>query len=348
MKSADIVPFVRGWDSGKDKGNTITIQAIVSSIIARSQRRDNVWFAMAADEIGIPESVLQSHATHGNDLPLAILIHVICQEFHHYGNRRWPSNEFWKVLEAASKFDVLDTSPELQHEFCALWNEVVRANDDGMMPWYILKPIRNIYLMLHLHTDCAPTEFSASTSDEDDILYEISAYPLCNIPGHQPDTIPRIHDASTSTVVPLSALHNNAALVSSFPADAPSHSVITPDLVDKSTVEVPQIDNTLVLAPLSRAHQTAMGDRHDSASSPDPAATVAAQDDPLPERWPPPSVQLRCLPLLFLHLLMFSSRTTQTSWRHIRVHQRSHLQLPLNRCSTIYFQQVCYLSHFRI
>ena len=295
VKSADIVPFVRGWDSGKDKGNTITIQTIVSSIIARSQRRDNVWFAMAADEIGIPESVLRSHATHGNDLPLAILIHVICQEFHHYGNRRWPSNEFWKVLEAASKFDVLDTSPELQHEFCALWNEVVHANYDGMMPWYILKPIRNIYLMLHLHTDCAPTEFSASTSDEDDILYEISAYPLCTIPGHHPDTIPRIHDASTPTVVPRSILHNNAALIPSFPADAPSLSVITPDLIDENTVDVPQIDNSLVLAPSSHAHQTAMADSHDYASSPDPAAAVAAQDDP-PARTMAPTIRAASTP----------------------------------------------------
>jgi hypothetical protein len=39
-----------------------------------------------------------------------------------------------------------------------------------MVPWYILRPIRNIYLTLHLHTDSAPTAFDASTGDDDDIL----------------------------------------------------------------------------------------------------------------------------------------------------------------------------------
>ena len=274
VKSADIVPFVRGWDSGKDGWATMMIQAIVPSIIARAQRRDNVWFAMAADEMGVPESLLRSHATHGNSLSLAILIWVIRKQYSLWKGY-WPYHDFSKVLEAASKFDVLDASPELQHEFCALWNEVTRGAD-LYYARYILRPIRNIYLTLHLHTDCAPTRFSASTSDEDPILEDPDIYPLCYIPGHRPHLVTHIHVSASTATPPV--LHDNAVLSPTFSPDVPSHSIITPVLVDENTVDGPLNDNMLVLA--SRVRQTATGDFHDSAASPDLAAAVAAQDDP--------------------------------------------------------------------
>ena len=276
VKSPDIVPFVRGWDNGKDDGTAKMIQAIVSSIIARAQRHDDVWFAMAANEMGVPESVLRSHATHGNSLSLAILNWVVREQHSIIWEQYWPQEEFSKFLEAASKFDVLDTSPELQHEFCALWNEVVHGVWYTYKP-YVLRPIRNIYLTLHLHTDCAPTQFSASTHDWNPILQKLSSYPLCNIASHHPHLVTHIHDVSASTATPP-VLHGNAVLDPTVPPDAPSLSVTTPALVDENTVDVPQIDNMLVLA--SRVRQTATRDFHDSATSPDPAAAVAAQDDP--------------------------------------------------------------------
>jgi hypothetical protein len=69
---------------------------------------------------------------------------------------------------------VLDTSPELQHEFCELWNELVHAI--SIYPWFILRPIRNVYLTLHLHTDSAPAAFSTSTADKGR-LFCMSSYP---------------------------------------------------------------------------------------------------------------------------------------------------------------------------
>ena len=285
-KSAEIIPFVKGWDSGKDEEITMVIRAIVSSIIARAQLRDDVWFTMAADEMGVPESVLRSYATHGNSLSLAILIWVVRKQYSLIWEPYWPWEQLSTVLEAASKFDVLDTSPELQHEFCALWNEVTRGAGYHHSK-YILRQIRNIYLTLHLHTDCAPTRFSASTSDDDPILEQVFTYPLCNIPGHRPHSATHIHDDSASTATPRPVLH---ALGPTFPPDAPSHSVITPDLIDDNTVDVQQIDNTLVLAPSSRAQQTATGDSHDPTTSPDPAAAVSAQDDP-PSRTMAPTIR---------------------------------------------------------
>ena len=278
-KSVEIVSFVRGWDNGDDVEITMINQAIVSTVVTRAQRHDGLWFGLAADAMGLPESVLRSHATHGNDLFLAILIHVVRQQYSLFWKRYWPETGFLKVLEAAAKFDVLDTSPELQHEFCALWNEVARA--DQVLLWYILRPIRNVYLTLHQHTDCAPTAFSASTSDEDPILWLESTYPLCNMPSHHPHPTTPIHDDSASTSTPRHVLHDNAALDPTFPPDASSPSVTTPVLADEITVDVSQIDNIIVSAPSSScALQTATETFHDSATSPDPTAAVDTRDDP--------------------------------------------------------------------
>ena len=279
VKSVDIVPFVRGWDSGDDEEIVMITRAIVSSVVVRAQRRDGLWFALAADAMGVPESILRSHATRENDLSLAILIYVVRQQCSLISEYYWPADGFSKVLEAASKFDVLDTSPELQHEFCALWNQVTRG-DTFTLSWYILRPIRNVYLTLHQHTDCAPTKFSAFTSDEDYILERPSTYPLCNIPGHHPDSTAHIHDVSASAT-PHPVLHDYAALDPTFPPDASSLSVTTPVLADENTVDVPQIDNILVSAPSSScALQTATETFHDSTTTPNLTAAVDTRDNP--------------------------------------------------------------------
>ena len=285
-KSVEIVHFVRGWDNGDDEELTMINRAIVLSVVARAQRRDGHWFAMAADVMGVPESVLRSHATHGNDLSLAVLIHVVRQQYNINQTQYLLEAEFSKVLVAASKFDVLDTSPELQHEFCALWNEVTREAS-RLRSKYLLRPIRNIYLTLHQHTDCAPTAFSASTSDEDPILRLRSTYPLCIIPGHHPHPTTPIHDVSASTATPRSVLQDSAALDSTFPHDVPSQFVITSVLTEENTVDVPQIDNVSVLAPSSRTHQAATETFHDSATSPDPTAAVTTRGNPSARTMPP-------------------------------------------------------------
>ena len=58
VQSAAIARLVRDWDNGTSEGTTIIIRAMVSSVVARAPQRDDVWFAVAADEMGVPESVL--------------------------------------------------------------------------------------------------------------------------------------------------------------------------------------------------------------------------------------------------------------------------------------------------
>jgi hypothetical protein len=270
--------LVRSWNNGGGRETTMIIRAIVSGVVARAQRRDDVWFTLASDDLGVPSYVLRNHATHGEDLSLAILIHCVRQQFSLCKQLDWPLYEFSKVLEAASNFNVIDTSPELQHDFCALWNEIVHAK--VWIPEFILRPIRNIYLTLHLHTDSAPTHFSASTGNDDPILLWRSVYPLCKIPGHHPDSTARIHEVSASTAIPRAFPDDNNALIPTSLPDAPSPSVRVPVHVDEHPMDVVLLENTTAHASLYHAHQTVTESAHDYSTLPDPAAAGAARDNP--------------------------------------------------------------------
>ena len=249
LQTAEFGNTVRDWGNIGIQGTALVVRAIVTGIVARVRQRDDSWFILASNELGIPESDLRDYAAQGDSLSLAILIHVTRQQFSHYRTRPWPKDEFWQVLEAASKFDVQETLPRLQHEFCALWNHIVLTaqNDNAQwMAWYTLGPIRNIYLALHRDTDSAPTRFSASTTDYDRILLEPSSYPSCNIPGHHPDSTLHAHDVSISITFPRAVTHDHddTALVLSSSPDTPSLAADAPLRAHENLIDVPPLDIT--------------------------------------------------------------------------------------------------------
>jgi hypothetical protein len=122
---------------------------------------------------------------------LANLIHIIRTSFClALKNVEFEAVCLTPMLQRISKFDIQNTLPGLQHNFCALWNEIVLEAPktdqyDSDYAWHILRPIRHFYIALHQGTDCAPTAFDASTRDGDPILGDPTLYPFCNIPGHQ-------------------------------------------------------------------------------------------------------------------------------------------------------------------
>jgi hypothetical protein len=245
LQSPELVHVVRGWDNGKDEETPLFKQAVISSVVARARRRDDLWFAIASDEMGIPESVLRDYATYGDSLSLAILIHITRQQFIRVGEHSEHWRLIWdfsKVLEAASKFNVQDTSLELQHEFCELWNQVVlkaQRENNRNMAILILGRIRHIYMALHEDTHSAPTQFSASTGDQDHILKNPSSYPVCKVSGH-------ILDNSSSTTFPCTVQHDSAALIptSLTRAEAPSSFVPAPGHVVESRTTLLSQDTT--------------------------------------------------------------------------------------------------------
>ncbi|KAH9071431.1 hypothetical protein EDB83DRAFT_248994 [Lactarius deliciosus] len=198
--------IVRGWGNGGN-GSGLVTQAIVTNIIAGVQQRDDSWFILASSALRVPESVLRGYAA--NSLSLAIVIHIARQQFDHFREPFWPYLVFYEVLKAASIFDVQDTSPELQHEFCSLWNQIVlkaQNDDDRSLASNILQPIRHVYDYLHQDTDSAPIRVSASTGNWDSVPFSPFSYLVCNVAGH-------INDISAPTTFARTILDDNAALV---------------------------------------------------------------------------------------------------------------------------------------
>ena len=241
----EVLQIVRGGHNDRDEDTSLLAQATVSTIIARTQRHDDPWFILTSDELGIPESVLRDYAMHGDSLSLAILIHIIRLQFSLFWNVEEVRDVFMEVLCAASKFNARDSSPELQHDFCALWNEVVlkAQNGESHMAWGILKQVRNVYIVLHEGTGCSPRRFSSSTVGYDPILAQVSSYPLCNIPDHHPNSPTLIHDVHSSSVPGSAPLHDNDNLqavpllgdnISALASSYPFHRATTESLLNPS------------------------------------------------------------------------------------------------------------------
>ena len=220
-QSTEIMQFVRrlGNRKGKDTATPI-MRALFSIAVARVQRHDDSWFILASDEMAIPEAVLRSHAEHRDSLSLVILIHIIRQQFTYLRRPSWPYLGIARALESASKFDVRYTSPKLQHEFCDLWNQIVRKqqNENNLViTWLILNSLRGVYDALHQGTDSAPTTLL-----------------LCNVPSHTldksaPTTFPRTVQQHDDTL----------AMASLTSPDAPSSCVPFPPNVDENLTVLP-------------------------------------------------------------------------------------------------------------
>ena len=227
------------------------------------QQRDDSWFSLASEQLSTPETVLRSHAAYGDSLSLAILIYVTRQQLSHFWDSSWPLNAISDILRAASKFNVEDTSAELQHEFCAIWNLVVRKMkdvDNWKIAERILKPIRHVYIRLPHDTNSAPTQFSASTSDSNDILDDTDSYLVCCVTGHG-------HGGSASTTFPLPVLHNDAPPSSPVPLTSPgAPSLPVPALshVDESLTTPPSLD-------ISHPTPETVDNFHVPVTSPNPA-----------------------------------------------------------------------------
>ena len=250
-----IAKILRGCVGAVD-GNIASYgaQLVISRVmIATRQSYDDSWYSLASDEVAIPQVVLRDYAAHGDSLSLIILIHVVHLQFSLFRKPIWSIVSFSYVLMDASNFDIRDTLPKLQHEFCALWNQIVNEaqhGNDRDMASYILRPIRNVFLALHQDTDSAPTRFSFSIDDGDDILWEPSSYPVCKVPGHHPDSPSRIHhDFASNPFTPAATDdHDNTTLVLLLPGPhSPSLSTHAPLPVDETFADAPPVDNDISL-----------------------------------------------------------------------------------------------------
>jgi hypothetical protein len=207
-RSVEIGLSLRRWGHGKSDSIDSNIRRIVARIIARARRQDDRWTKLAKDEFGVPDRVFRDYLAHGDTIPLAILIHSTRQAL----QTRRPQRD---VLRSLSQINIHDTLPALQHEFCALWNEIVlEARNEGIDQSliYILQEIRHLFEALHQGTSAAHnTPLTIFVDILDPALGQPSSYPLCNaanrtdLPARPPaPVIPRLQPRTTQLGSPTS------------------------------------------------------------------------------------------------------------------------------------------------
>ncbi|KAH9972315.1 hypothetical protein BGW80DRAFT_383040 [Lactifluus volemus] len=180
------VEMGRSLRSSGDKTPGLCSQGIIAGIIASVPEREDRWMEVAKDQLRVSDEVLRGCFTHGDSVLLANLIHITRPLFSLcLGDISNMVSYLWDILPRISKFDIENTLPALQRDFCALWNEITReAQDRGSyhIAYYILRPIRHHYIeapMLpgplpqtmrtpfcssHRHTHCAISRLIAVTA----------------------------------------------------------------------------------------------------------------------------------------------------------------------------------------
>ncbi|KAI0284432.1 hypothetical protein BC826DRAFT_158581 [Russula brevipes] len=232
-----------------DRSTAYYSQVIVSNVIANVQEHDERWFELATGQLGVPENVLRHYLAHGDSALLANCIHIIrciVRDYSQPGSSIGAGSRV-KTLKLALRLDMQSTLPKLQHEFCALWNEIVLGmwnTEDPLIQHAsvtVLSHIRHLYLSLHEGTDFPRIAFSASTTSHIGILHRRSTYPLCDVPEHCPpiDSASQIWDVAlggTTDASPAPSLifpydDTTPTIVLSTPpdADAPSFPSPSPD-----------------------------------------------------------------------------------------------------------------------
>ena len=248
-------------------------QCAISRILARVERRDNIWCELAISHMGVSDSVLQDYLAHGDSALLANLNSFIRRAVDFYPSHKWFPDHMARTLKAVSKLEVQDTLPELRHDFCTLWNELVLMSH-GQSPsvWgpnEILTGVRHIYIALHLSTaSTLPAAFSVPARDEDGFRFSLelpSPYPSCTVADH---TGSATHIVAGTTDLPartsLTMLGGGKILDSDTPTDvdalsspttSPYHADIC--LADKHSLDdIPAASRrstTSILAPTAPA-----------------------------------------------------------------------------------------------
>ena len=206
--SPEIGRILRRWRKSTDTWFAFITSCIIAQIIAGVGEHDDTWRALTMSQLGVTKKVLRSYLEHGDSVFLANLInttrlfmghgdivfpaHLINTRRESINTRREPRVQFQDVLRSISEFNVQDTLLELQHDFCALWNEiVVHAGPSGSYSDRVrvrilrLGEIRRVYDALHHTAPTTITTLSASADPDSSLQLEFPL-PICTDSSHRP------------------------------------------------------------------------------------------------------------------------------------------------------------------
>ena len=210
FRSVELGHSLISWGNSYDRKSTFFAQGIIACVIANVPQRNERWFLLTMHHLGISEHVLRSYLDHGNSVLLANLIHFVRQFICTFLRATWEEFPLLYILQHLGlNYNVQDTLPGLQTDFCGLWNEIFLQRHDRnyFLISNILWRIHPIYVALH----------EAST------LYD--EYQLCSIPSHRIDSpsslnevdVGRTTEAAHTPITNFPALHYHVAAPSAIP-----------------------------------------------------------------------------------------------------------------------------------
>jgi hypothetical protein len=186
--------FMRNWanTSDDDRITSFYVQCVATLTISIIRNRDKRWIQLAT-VYGQTLSRSLHHTEDHHSILLANAIYVIRMSVQTYpGSEVTDRNDILdvsrKTLGAVCTLDIRHALPELQHEFCDLWNKLVttaqtdRLHHHRSVSVKTLRNIRQLYIALHgTHRTVFHT-----TEDWEEVLNNPSFYPECTENGHRP------------------------------------------------------------------------------------------------------------------------------------------------------------------
>ena len=168
FQSVELGHSLISWSNNDDQTTMLFAQSIIACIIATVPQRNERWFSLTMHHLGISEHVLRGYLEHGDSALLANLNHLTRQFVQNFVEANWGLLPISLFECLQSNYNVRDTLPELQHDFCRLWNELVerRRDIEHSRLSKIFETLYPIYLAIH----GGPAE--------------TTQYRLCSIPGH--------------------------------------------------------------------------------------------------------------------------------------------------------------------
>jgi hypothetical protein len=142
---------------------TLAAQCSVAVVVSNVRERDDNWYRLVFDQLDTPKPLLYRYFSYGDSILLANLMFIVRRIVQAYSGSSGHQQD--DLLHASSKtlifvrtFDVNKTLPELQHEFCDLWNLLADKAENDERPRVkditktILEYTRKLYKALHQGT----------------------------------------------------------------------------------------------------------------------------------------------------------------------------------------------------
>ena len=200
LQYTDFGLFLKNWKSITHAVTHFYAECVAAATISSVSQRDDRWLQLASGPLDASKRhLLHNHFANYDNILLVNTISIVRWTIQTYSgsperHRSDILGASTNTLESLRKLDVSKTLPELQGEFCAVWNQLVELAQNDKREYIVcvakttLKNIRKLYIMLHKGTSAYPTAFSGTTDDADSVLDDPNSYCTCSLAGHGPCT----------------------------------------------------------------------------------------------------------------------------------------------------------------